>query len=41
MAYMTGMTTKALAERYGINEKSVRKLLRERGVTREWWNKIG
>lgn len=29
MAYQTAMTTRALAERYGINVKSVRKLLRE------------
>lgn len=30
MAYKTGIATKELAERYGINVKSVRKLLRER-----------
>ena len=28
MAYQTGMATKALAERFGINVNSVRKMLR-------------
>jgi ribosomal protein S25 len=28
MAYKTGIATKALAERYGINVKSVRKVLK-------------
>ena len=32
MAFKTGMETKALAERYSINVKSVRKVLRENGM---------
>jgi DNA-binding CsgD family transcriptional regulator len=34
MAFKTGIATKDLAERYGINVKSVRKLLRKHGVKR-------
>lgn len=34
MAFKTGMATKVLAEHFGINMKSVRKLLRETGVRR-------
>ncbi len=35
MAFKTGMATKELGERYGINVKSVRKLLGEHGVNRQ------
>jgi hypothetical protein len=35
MAFKTGMAMRDLAERYGINVKSVRKLLREHGVKRQ------
>lgn len=36
MAYQTGIVIKELAKRYEINVKSVRKVLRERGVKRRW-----
>jgi site-specific DNA recombinase len=40
MAFKTGMVTMALAERYGMNVKSVRKVVREHGVDgRPKWNK--
>lgn len=39
-AFQTGVAKHALAERYGINIKSVKKLLRERGVKRKSrWDK--
>jgi ribosomal protein L23 len=34
MACKAGKTTRALAEQYGINVKSVRMILREHGVKR-------
>jgi hypothetical protein len=40
MAFRTGMATKGLAERYGINVKSVRKVLGEHGVRRKLWKNI-
>lgn len=34
MAYQTGLPATAIAEKYDLNVKSVRELLRERGVKR-------
>jgi hypothetical protein len=40
LAFQTGIATKELAKRYGINVRSVRKLLREEGVKRKSWKDV-
>lgn len=38
--FMAGMAKHKLAERYDINIKSVKKLLRERGIKpKSWWDR--
>ncbi|HEX8995160.1 MAG TPA: hypothetical protein VF812_03935 [Ktedonobacterales bacterium] len=39
-AFKSGAAKHILAKRYGINERSLKKLLREEGVKRKSWNDI-
>lgn len=39
-ALKAGMAKHALAKRYGVNERGLKKLLREEGVKRKSWNDI-
>lgn len=39
-AFTSGTAKHELAKRYGINERSLKKLLREEGVKRRSWNDI-